>query len=115
MLPTVVKTCPSAENDFNPLNEYQAQTPETFFGGKPVLCYHDAQIKAWVSSEQFKSLHFFSDGSDEDALSPSPPESHALENDGGNHLREEKVEAFVASKYVLIFMNPVCNSVPSSV
>ncbi|KAK7745172.1 hypothetical protein SLS62_009885 [Diatrype stigma] len=103
MLPTVVKTCPSADGDFNPLNEYQAQTPETFFGGKPVLYYHDAQVKAWVSNEQFTRLHFFSDGGDKDALSPSPPESHALENDGGKHLREEKVEAFVASNKLILF------------
>lgn len=99
MLPTVIKTCPSADVNFQPLSEYQAQTPETFFDGKPTLYYHDDKIKAWVSNEQYKRLYFFS-GSDEDSRNPTSPESYALENDGGKHLREEdQVEVFVASKY----------------
>lgn len=101
MLPTVIRACPSADNDFEPLSEYLAQTPETFFGGKPILYYHDSHIKAWVSNEQFKRLYFFADSGDEGALHPTPPESFALENDGGKHLREDaKVEVFVVSKYV---------------
>ncbi|RYO85303.1 hypothetical protein DL762_005256 [Monosporascus cannonballus] len=102
MLPTVIKSCPSADNDFEPLSEYQARTPETFFEGKPILYYHDNKVKAWVSNEQFKRLYFFSDAAEGDinSASPSPPESYALENNGGKHLREGIVEVFVASKYV---------------
>jgi nucleotide-sensitive chloride channel 1A len=101
MLPTIIKSCPSADNDFEPLSEYQAQTPDTFFQGRPVLYFHDQNVKAWCSTEQFARLHFFSEGSSPDQLrQPTPPESYALENEGGKHLREEeKVEVFVASRY----------------
>ncbi|KAI1215138.1 regulator of volume decrease after cellular swelling-domain-containing protein [Annulohypoxylon truncatum] len=98
--PTVIRTCPSLDDDFQPLSEYQAQTPETFFDGKPILYYHDENVKAWVSAEQHDLLYIFSKPPDDanTPLSPSPPESYALENNGGQHLREEKVEVFVASK-----------------
>ncbi|KAI1462397.1 regulator of volume decrease after cellular swelling-domain-containing protein [Annulohypoxylon moriforme] len=103
--PTVIRTCPSADNDFQPLSEYQAQTPETFFDGKPILYYHDENVKAWVSAEQHERLYIFSKPSDDASTppSPSPPESYALENNGGQHLREEKVEAFVASNKLILF------------
>ncbi|KAF7526501.1 hypothetical protein G7054_g10773 [Neopestalotiopsis clavispora] len=103
MLPTVIKNRPSADADFQPLSEYQEQTPETFFDGKPVLYFHDEHIKAWCSPEQSSRLHIFSgSGGDADndaaARVPTPPESLALENDGGKHMREEdKVEVFVSS------------------
>ncbi|KAI1084196.1 hypothetical protein F5B20DRAFT_524021 [Whalleya microplaca] len=105
MLPTVIKTCPSADNDFQPLSEYEAQTPDTFFDGKPILYYHDENIKAWVSTEQHKHLHFFSHDSDGNAvLPPSPPECYALENSWGQHLcEEERVEVFVASNKLILF------------
>jgi chloride channel, nucleotide-sensitive, 1A len=94
MLPTVIQNRPSADADFQPLSEYQAQTPETFFDGKPVLYFHDEHIKAWCSPEQAERLHIFAGN-----RRPTPPEAHALENDGGNHLSEEdKVEVFVASQ-----------------
>ncbi|KAI1768078.1 hypothetical protein GGR53DRAFT_462831 [Hypoxylon sp. FL1150] len=103
--PTVIRSCPSADNDFQPLSEYQAQTPDTFFDGKPVLYFHDENVKAWVSAEQHESLFIFSkDAEDNDAtVNPSPPESYALGNNGGRHLREEKVEAFVASNKLILF------------
>ncbi|KAI8960130.1 regulator of volume decrease after cellular swelling-domain-containing protein [Daldinia sp. FL1419] len=103
--PTVIRTCPSADNDFQPLSEYQAQTPDTFFDGKPILYYHDENVKAWVSKEQCETLYIFSKASEDGLtpLNPSPPESHALENDGGKHLFEEKVEVFVASNNLTLF------------
>lgn len=94
MLATVIKSRPSADEDFQPLSEYQAQTPDTFFEGKPVLYFHDENVKAWCSPEQSARLHIFSGDKQ-----PTPPESHALENEGGKHLHEEdKVEVFVASQ-----------------
>lgn len=100
MLPTVIKTCPSAENDFEPLSEYQAQTPETFFEGKPVLYFHDENVKAWCPVEQHARLFFFSgDRNADESMHPNPPESYALENEGGKHIREEqRVEVFVTSR-----------------
>ncbi|KAI1771896.1 regulator of volume decrease after cellular swelling-domain-containing protein [Hypoxylon cercidicola] len=103
--PTVIRSCPSADNDFQLLSEYQAQTPDTFFDGKPVLYYHDENVKAWVSTEQYEGLFFFSKGTDgaNATLNPSPPECYALENNWGEHLREERVEAFVASTKLILF------------
>jgi chloride channel, nucleotide-sensitive, 1A len=100
MLPTVIRSCPSAETDFEPLSEYQSQTPETFFGGKPVLYYHDEHVKAWCSVEHQARLEFFAEkGSAADLKSPSLPESAALGNDGGQHLVEaNKVRVFVTSE-----------------
>ncbi|KAI5867205.1 regulator of volume decrease after cellular swelling-domain-containing protein [Durotheca rogersii] len=104
MPPTVIRTCPSADDDFQPLSEYQAQTPNTFFDSKPILYYHDENVKAWVSGEQHEQLYFFSKASGDDdlALYPTPPESRALK-DGDKHYREEKVEVFVASHKLIIF------------
>lgn len=103
MLPTVIKSRPSAEADFQPLSEYQSQTPETFFDGKPVLYFHDEHVKAWCSPEQSGRLYFFS-GNESDEKPPTAPEAHALENDGGKHLREEdKVEVFVSSHKLILF------------
>ncbi|KAI1449973.1 hypothetical protein F5Y02DRAFT_168162 [Annulohypoxylon stygium] len=103
--PTIIRACPSSDNDFQPLTEYQSHTPETFFDGKPVLYFHDENVKAWISSEQHERLYIFSKPSDDTSapLSPTPPESYALENNGGQHLREEKVEVFVASNKLTLF------------
>ncbi|KAK9419753.1 putative Protein LOT5 [Seiridium unicorne] len=99
MLPTVIKNRPSAGADYQPLSEYQSQTPETFSDGKPVLYFHDEHIKAWCSPEQSERLHIFSGGKQ-----PTPPESHALENEGGKHLREEdKVEVLVGSNKLILY------------
>ncbi|KAI0106447.1 regulator of volume decrease after cellular swelling-domain-containing protein [Nemania sp. FL0031] len=105
MLPVVIKSRPSAENDFLPLSEYQAQTPATFFEGKPVLYFHDENIKAWVSSDQYEQLFFFSKitADNQTALNPTPPESNALDSED-KHTREEKrVEVFVSSRKLTLF------------
>ncbi|KAI0196626.1 regulator of volume decrease after cellular swelling-domain-containing protein [Xylaria flabelliformis] len=105
MLPAVINNCPSAEDDFLPLSEYQAQTPETFFEGKPVLYFHDENIKAWVSEQQYEQLFFFSKTTSDPSASskPTPPESHALGNED-KHLREENnVEVFVSSRKLTLF------------
>ncbi|KAI1125864.1 regulator of volume decrease after cellular swelling-domain-containing protein [Nemania abortiva] len=105
MIPTVINSRPSAENDFLPLSEYQAQTPETFFEGKPVLYFHDENIKAWVSKDQYEQLFFFSKihADNLTALNPTPPESQALDSED-KHTREEKrVEVFVSSRKLTLF------------
>ncbi|GAP83943.1 putative benzoylformate decarboxylase [Rosellinia necatrix] len=105
MLPTVIQSRPSAENDFLPLSEYQSQTPETFFEGKPVLHFHDEKIKAWVSSQQYEKLFFFSRTTTDNptSLHPTPPEALALDA-GDKHTREERnVEVFVASRKFTLF------------
>lgn len=104
MLATVIKSRPSAEEDFQPLSEYQAQTPDTFFEGKPVLYFHDENVKAWCSAEQHDRLHFFTrESTDGRSLQPTAPESHALEAGTAQQIREEdRVEVFVASRYAFI-------------
>ncbi|KAJ8120046.1 hypothetical protein O1611_g10466 [Lasiodiplodia mahajangana] len=105
MLPVIIKSRPSAENDFLPLSEYQAQTPETFFEGKPVLYFHDENVKAWVSHDQYEKLYFFSKITADNltALNPTPPESNALDSED-KHTREEKrVEVFVSSRKLTLF------------
>ncbi|KXJ92937.1 regulator of volume decrease after cellular swelling-domain-containing protein [Microdochium bolleyi] len=100
MLATVIKTCPSAEDDFEELSEYQSQTPQTFFDGKPVLHAHDKHVKAWVSEEQHGRLFFFSDNG---SIRPSPPHSGALGNNGEGTREDSQVEAFVASNKLTLF------------
>ncbi|KAH9909491.1 regulator of volume decrease after cellular swelling-domain-containing protein [Xylariomycetidae sp. FL2044] len=106
MLSTKINALPSADNDFQPLSEYEAQTPATFFEGKPVLYYHDQNVKAWVSNEQAERLYFFSKLPEGNDLigHPSPPESYALGNRWGNPIREEeRVEAFVTTHKLILF------------
>jgi len=100
MLPMVIRSRPSADNDFQPLSEYQAQTPETFFDGKPVLYSHDENIKAWVSDEQYEQLFFFSRLTANESSTPTPPESYALDNEAKDLREEKRVEVFVSSKLV---------------
>jgi hypothetical protein len=98
MLPTFIKNHPSADSDFEALSEYQAQTPSTFFDSdrKPVLYFHDANIKAWCSDEHSERLFFFPSG--DNTSKPSAPEFHALEHT--QDIREDLVEVFVASRFV---------------
>ncbi|KAI0872252.1 regulator of volume decrease after cellular swelling-domain-containing protein [Hypoxylon argillaceum] len=105
MLPAVIKSRPSAENDFLPLSEYQAQTPETFFEGKPVLYFHDESVKAWVSSDQYERLFFFSKTTADNltSLNPTPPESHALDSEDRQTREEKRVEVFVSSRKLTLF------------
>ncbi|KAI0205100.1 regulator of volume decrease after cellular swelling-domain-containing protein [Astrocystis sublimbata] len=106
MLPAIINSRPSAEGDFLPLSEYQAQTPETFFEGKPVLHFHDENIKAWVSQQQYEQLYFFSKAAADNAAAgtPTAPESHALGDEDKNNTREEEnVEVFVSSKKLTLF------------
>ncbi|KAI1340864.1 regulator of volume decrease after cellular swelling-domain-containing protein [Xylariaceae sp. FL0016] len=105
MLPTIIKTCPSAENDFEPLNEYQAQTPETFFPSKPILYYHDTEVKAWAPQAQAHRLQFIKKAPSDDSYgnAPAQPESFALENQGSHVREDERVEVFVASNKLTIF------------
>ncbi|KAI0145117.1 regulator of volume decrease after cellular swelling-domain-containing protein [Xylariaceae sp. FL1272] len=105
MLAQVVKACPSTDNDFQPLNEYQAQTPGTFFEGPPVLHYHDKSTKVWVAAQQADQLFIFSKPSaDSSAATPTPPESHALDDATKDSTHEEKgVEVFVSSRKLVLF------------
>jgi nucleotide-sensitive chloride channel 1A len=93
MLPATIRSPPSLEN-YTPLSEHQSQTPETFYGGKPVLYYHATGAKAWIPTSQRGSLPFFPAdlGSD-----PSGPEGGVL-NGTPEELVEQIVDLFVNSE-----------------
>ncbi|KAI0392624.1 regulator of volume decrease after cellular swelling-domain-containing protein [Xylariaceae sp. FL0594] len=103
MLPVVIRSRPLADDDFQPLSEYQARTPETFFEGKPVLHFHDEHVKAWVSNDQHEQLFFFSKPTENTSSAPTPPESYALGDEAKDLLEEKKVEVFVSSKKLILF------------
>ncbi|KAF2663785.1 hypothetical protein BT63DRAFT_483958 [Microthyrium microscopicum] len=48
-----VGTAPTKES-FKPLTEHQAQTPETFFGGQPILYLHCPKSRVLVSKSQLE-------------------------------------------------------------
>lgn len=43
-----------SENSFTPLSEHQAQTPGTFFGGKPVLHHHCSPAKLVTTTDRLR-------------------------------------------------------------
>ncbi|KAF2702815.1 hypothetical protein K504DRAFT_508621 [Pleomassaria siparia CBS 279.74] len=53
-----VNSAPKAD-DFTPLQEHQAQTPSTFFGGKPVLYEHQAGLTLSVQTNALPENHIF--------------------------------------------------------
>ncbi|KAK3501748.1 regulator of volume decrease after cellular swelling-domain-containing protein [Neurospora crassa] len=98
MAPTTIRT-PPALADFKPLEEHLRQTPETFFGGKPVLYYHATGAKAWIPKSQRGRLPFFP--ADLEA-EPTAPESAAL-SEGAEETVEQKVDLYVNSQNLTIF------------
>lgn len=79
--------------DFTPLNEYNSQTPGTFFGGKAVLHFHAPNSTLKIPIDQFAATSDFqrlSGGIDQ------PPSS-----DGHIHLAG--VDVWVTSRHVLLF------------
>lgn len=85
MLPTTIHTSPSL-GDFTPLSEYQSTTPATFDGGKPVLYFHAAGAKAWLSKDQQNALPIF------------PADSPVFEGDSDEMVAQDDIELFVNSE-----------------
>jgi chloride channel, nucleotide-sensitive, 1A len=90
MLPTTIRTPPSL-GEYTALSEHQEQTPETFFGGKPILHYHLTGAKAWIPKSQCGSLAVF------------PADSGASTSEGttetdSEELIEQELEIFVNSE-----------------
>lgn len=55
----LIRTAPQKET-YTPLSEHQAETPGTFFGGKPVLYYHCANANLNIDAHQLASSAAFS-------------------------------------------------------
>jgi nucleotide-sensitive chloride channel 1A len=70
----VVSEAPNA-NSFTPLLEHQSQTPNTFFGGQPVLYFHSSGARIIVSRSQFDEnsiLHELQSPADIDSSNGGP-------------------------------------------
>ena len=50
---------PPATDSFTPLSAHQSRTPESFFGGKPVLYYEDKDARIVASRDQLDTLPIF--------------------------------------------------------
>ncbi|KAK1783533.1 regulator of volume decrease after cellular swelling-domain-containing protein [Copromyces sp. CBS 386.78] len=98
MAPTTIRT-PPALADFKPLEDHLQQTPETFFGGKPVLYYHATGAKAWIAKSQRGRLPFFPADLESE---PTDPEGAAL-SEGAEETVEQKVDLYVNSQNLTIF------------
>ncbi|KAF2232852.1 hypothetical protein EV356DRAFT_534357 [Viridothelium virens] len=59
MAVNIVHSAPAIEN-FTPLAEHQEQTPETFFGGKPVLHFHSTDAQLLIEKEALEANEAFS-------------------------------------------------------
>lgn len=91
-MPTTTIRAPPSEADFTPLPEYQAQTPDTFFGGNPVLHFKTAAAKCWISKSQLGSIPVFPADS---TTAPSGPEAAGAGS--SDELIEQKLDVWVNS------------------
>lgn len=89
-MPTTTIRAPPSEADFTPLSEYQAQTPDTFFGGNPVLYSHISAAKCWLPKTQRGTLPVFPADC---ATAPSGPEGAVASS--AEELVEQKLDLWV--------------------
>ncbi len=90
-----------------PLSEHQSQTPETYFGGKPVLHYHATGATALIPTSQRTRLPFFPTDA------PHISASDLDVPDGEEPLMDQKVDVFVNSEYITLVLAS-CSSEPPS-
>ncbi|KAK3328285.1 regulator of volume decrease after cellular swelling-domain-containing protein [Cercophora scortea] len=98
MMPTRIRSQPSL-GEFTPLAEHQEQTPQSFYGGKPVLHYHTTGAKAWIPASQRGKLPFFPADLES---SPTAPEGSALNGTAEENV-EQKVDLYVNSQTFTVF------------
>ncbi|KAH8898549.1 hypothetical protein GQ53DRAFT_742561 [Thozetella sp. PMI_491] len=98
-MPATTIRSPPALTDYTTLSEHQESTPETFFGGKPVLYYHATGAKAWLSKSQRGCLPFFPQDFEAD---PTGPEGGALNGTAEENV-EQIVDLFVSSQSLTLF------------
>ena len=91
MPPTTIHSAPVVDS-FTPLADHQSQTPEVFYGAKPVLHYHAAGARVLISRDQLSKLPIFSQTPDV-AFEPGQPEGS-----NGTTSVGEVVDAYVSSE-----------------
>ena len=81
MPPTTIHS-PPALDSFTPLADHQSQTPEVFYGGKPVLHHHVIGGRALVRRDQLFKLPIFSHAQRDVAFDTAEDEqAEALDDD----------------------------------
>ncbi|KAL9085596.1 MAG: hypothetical protein Q9165_007496 [Trypethelium subeluteriae] len=55
----IIQSAPALEN-FTPLAEHQEQTPDTFFGGKPILHFHSTNAQLLIEKDALEANEAFS-------------------------------------------------------
>ncbi|KAF4555125.1 LOT5-like protein [Elsinoe fawcettii] len=97
---------PSKE-DFQALEEYQASTPATFFGGKPVLHYHNPSCTLTVSTSALASTALSNlAATTPDAKVNGDSHTNGTSNTNGESNDPDttlKVEAWVTSAHFTLF------------
>lgn len=84
MPPTTIHSAPALDS-FTPLADHQSQTPEVFYGAKPVLHYHAVGARALASRDQLSKIPMFSQtpgqvASDSaDDVQPEGPDGRMIE------------------------------------
>ena len=92
MPPTTIHSAPALDS-FTPLADHQSQTPEVFYGAKPVLHYHAVGARALASRDQLSKLPIFSQTqAASDAAEGEQPE--------GSALVAEIIDAYISSESV---------------
>lgn len=92
MLPTTINDAPPLDS-FTSLAEHQSQTPETFFGSKPVLHYHGVGVRALAAQSHVSNLPIFK------ADAGQRQEGNGA-GDGDETMEEEKTLTEVVDIYV---------------
>ena len=92
MPPTTIHSAPPLDS-FTPLADHQSQTPEVFYGAKPVLHYHAVGARALISRDQLSKLPIFSQrpdvSSEVEAVRPERPDGT---------MTAEVVDAYISSE-----------------
>jgi hypothetical protein len=88
-----VQATPTLDS-YTPLDEHQSQTPETFFGGKPVLHLHCSDAKVLVSRQNIEQYSLLQ------SLRSSHEQSQGQDQESGQDIVIPGVQLWVSSKLV---------------
>jgi nucleotide-sensitive chloride channel 1A len=92
MPPATIHAAPPLDS-FTPLADHQSQTPDVFYGAKPVLHYHTVGAHALISRAQLSKLPIFSQrpdvASEAEAVEPERPDGTMI---------AEVIDAYISSE-----------------
>jgi nucleotide-sensitive chloride channel 1A len=79
-MPPTTFHSPPALDSFTPLADHQSQTPEVFYGAKPVLHYHATGARALISRDQLSKLPIFSQAPAPEQVASEDVQPEGIEN-----------------------------------